>query len=63
MNNRVPIMCISCASYIIVVFPYPTAKPQPATIQDIEPEATCKLAVLSSTVKQYATLYLHALWQ
>ena len=56
-------MCISCASYIIVVFPYPAAKPQSATIQDIEPEATCKLAVLSSTVKQYATLYLHALWQ
>ena len=38
---------LSISSYS-VVFPHPVATgiPQPAVIQDMEPETTCKLAIL-----------------
>ena len=45
LYKTVPIMCVSCASYT-VIFPHPTAIPQPAATNDMEPEATCKLAML-----------------
>ena len=42
LNNTV---CIFSISPYGVVFPPTVAIPQPAVIQDMEPETTCKLAM------------------